>query len=278
MGDKSFAKVRHDLKPFSKRLWVSVRQTRRSYFQRIVEDPKHQNLFNDEFFRDLIDRKKERERLEWKIWIVQTTLFGFLALTIFPAHTESLREAILFGIASLGLAICVLRMEVGDLEGMLDVLAIRRAGPEAVEYLRVFYSPQVGRFPKLRAPTEPYVYPGLVVKILGITLIALIVMIAGAIVMVTAVIMIAVVIDVVRQPSLPWIWSYLIAGYSAFCYLFTLLMTGLDRLSLPFRDYRLVGELSKLKETNPTEWRRRVDEVLARKKSRWSLSKKGGAR
>jgi hypothetical protein len=262
----------------AKRKWMTYTRARQEQFRAILANDAYHAAFDGDFIKSLAQAKAEREKASNRLWLSQMVFVGFLALTAIPIEaeislfglsaksTDKLKEVVLFISAVTGALASFITGDIVDMRAALEVVVERRVGPHAPaavkDFLGLPYLPHVFRgFVPLPLPPQPGVSmsPGAFLWAITTILVGLLILMAVALIPLT--VHIYVMVDIARNPGLPWYWTWVVIGFTAACDLFVVLTTVLVAAPLPYWDFGPISDLAELEKADPTAYAQKIDEI-----------------
>lgn len=253
----------------AKLYWITFLRNRQDEFRRILADEAHQAAFDGEYLKALTHAQSENDKTAHRLWVFQMVLVGFLALSAIPIQTEitvfglsarstdKLKEVVLV-VSAVCAAFSALHVPSAlELRAALSAFLEQRLGSDASvqakELLSLPYLQHLGA--GLRAlPVSPQpdlvMTTGSFVAVLSAMALGFLILLAVA--LITLAVHAYVIIDIIRTPGLPPLWSWSAIGVTIAADVFSVLMFLLFFAPLPFQDFRPLTELIALEKADPT--------------------------
>jgi hypothetical protein len=256
--------------------WRTLESLRAERFAELLDTKIGKTAFDESYIQALASHKVELEKTMWKVAIFNfgITIALFLNIAVFPAEFSVLgvkaqnlakvKELLLFVSSTLIVVTTLMSTNAIVLKRVITVWVNKIYVPDAAQFVILKFGDRIGElYPWPLASSGARHLPmmgvvaGYIVFIIALFLIAIAVLLAS--VTVNALI----IWDAFARPSLPWMWSPLIGGYSILCHTFSVFSVCALFVPLPFRDYQKFNELSALSKTDPVAYRERLRQSLA---------------
>lgn len=284
---KSVRKLRSSgqklLRPQIRTRWISSAQVRRERFAEAMSDDQDHRIFNPEFFASIHERQLRYARLYWRLALVSFTISAGLFVSLFVAHPEfsilgikiteisRLKEPLFFIVACLNIPTALIYFDLADLGMMLDV-AVEQTTPKAVwTFTKRKYARALGDIPEVTYPRpELNVVPvrnvemAVAISLIGLTAIFSITWLAAS-----ATIQIAIILSIWRDPSVDWIWGYLVIFYGLLSWAFWIVVDLATIVPRPHRDLSVMMKFHELAAKSREAFARHIGhlERLSKRKS-----------
>lgn len=253
--------------------WRSSQQLTRMEISTLLDVPELKTVFDNDFVNQISTRKLELEKSYWRMSVVATVLTGFLVVNLFSLNVDlnflglalkangSLREAALFIISCIGVVTALQRTQIADIESFLKEYGKSRIGRRAEEIYRLRHSPLLGSsFIKHFSPHDLVISS--ITKFLYLLFLFLIIVYGLVFWGFCIAVHVFTITAIVKEPSLPWMWSYIILLMVIIADIILFLLYVLIYLPLPYVDHSIVNELVDLKIRDPNKWREKAKNLV----------------
>jgi hypothetical protein len=154
--------------------------------------------------------------------------------------------------------------EIQALDGILQTWITKTIKPELSDFARMQFGERTGKIPSILDPHYPHHFRTAIARIWVLIMAIAVLLFFLAFVVASFAVSITVIVEMIKNPSLPEPWSTCVVAYVLLGYLVSLLFLCFRWIPLPYRDYTLVLELSELAKTDRKAYEEKLRQIIRR--------------